>query len=67
MTPKNYMHQVTGDVATEAEWRGDYESMDLESWFGKDIDNITAGDIENWLDCDGKLIEVTQNDLGEWE
>ena len=65
MTIKMYMHKVTGDVTTEAEWRADFESMGLESWFGRDIDDISCHDIENWLYCDGFLIEVEKDDLGE--
>lgn len=60
-----YMHKVSGDVATEQEWRDDYESMDVESWFGKSADEITDADKENWLHA-GDLIEVVKDANGEW-
>lgn len=60
-----YMHKESGDVATEQEWRDDYENMDVESWFGKSVDGITNEDTENWAEG-GHLIEVVKDADGEW-
>lgn len=54
---KYYMQQQSGDVASESDWRDDYNSMDIESWFGKHVDDITEEDEENWL-AGGSLVEI---------
>jgi len=59
-----FMHRESGEVASQFDWHSDYESMDKESWFGKEIDLITDADKENWLDG-GHLIEVVRY-KGEW-
>ena len=59
------MHLQSGDVEAAEEWRADYESMDLESWFGKHISEITPEDKANWEAC-GHLIEVVKNEDGDW-
>ena len=60
-----YMHKESGDVATEQEWRDDYNNMDAESWFGKSIDDITEQDKAAWQKG-GHLIEVEKDTDGEW-
>ena len=60
-----YMHKESGDVATEQEWRDDYESMDVESWFGKSVDEITDADKEEWI-VGGHLIAVELGADGDW-
>ena len=58
---KHYMHGWSGDVATEQEWRNDFESTDIENWFGLPAEECK--DL-HWLD-DVDLHEVQQVD-GEW-
>ena len=52
-----YMQAQSGDVATEREWHDDYNSMDVEGWFGKESDDITEEDKANWQAGDN-LVEV---------
>lgn len=42
-----YIHHTSGDIATLADWRADFESMDIESWFG-----LPAEECEglHWID-----------------
>lgn len=55
-----YIHTISGDIATLADWRADFESMDIESWFGLPAEEC---DPANWIDG-GKLqaIELTSDD-----
>ena len=55
------MHEQSGDVATEMEWRDDYENMDVESWHGCEAKDAP----ENWLE-NSALIEVEKNNDGDW-
>ena len=66
------MHTACGDVATIEQWENDFKNMDIEPWFGLPAeqceglhwinDNVDSGD------CDKKpfLVEVIQNEQGEW-
>ena len=60
---KMYMHEVSGDVASMSDWESEFNSMDVESWFGKE-----ESDCENlhWLNDAPWLIEVEQDEEGEW-
>lgn len=49
-----FAHKDSGDVQPLADWRSDYNSMDVESWHGKSSDEC---DPEEWLE-DGHLIEL---------
>ena len=60
---KMYMHTLSGDVATVEEWKDDFDSMDLETWFGLPIDECEGLD---WLADQKYLIEVVQDKDGEW-
>lgn len=62
---KHYQQQQSGDVATESEWRDDYKNMDIESWFGKSVDEITSNDEANWL-AGGNLVEVVKSEADGW-
>ena len=53
-----YMHTESGDAATVEMWKDDFDSMDVESWFGLPADECT--DL-HWLDDNKALIEV------EWD
>jgi len=57
------MHKESGEVASESDWRADYESMDIESWHGCESKDANPN---NWLE-EGHLIEVEKNESGEWE
>jgi hypothetical protein len=64
------MHYISGDVATVEDWRGDFESMDLETWFGLPIERCEG---LHWLDDNidsstGKpiFVEVVKDKNGEW-
>ena len=59
---KMYMHEISGDVASRDVWKADFENMDIESWFGLPADECEGLD---WIEC-GKLIEVEQDEDGEW-
>jgi|DEB0MinimDraft_6_1074348.scaffolds.fasta_scaffold125736_2 hypothetical protein len=63
-TPENtyYMHTISGDVATEQEWKDDFNSTDLETWFGRPIEECVTLD---WLGDQEYLVEVKQVD-GDW-
>lgn len=74
--PKNYnlnkkylMHIHSGDIATLCEWREEFKSMDLESWFGMEYEECKG---LHWLDAvdssSGEYIlqEVVQDEDGEW-
>jgi hypothetical protein len=67
---KMLMNTQSGDVASERDWRDDFEHMGIESWF-----SIAAGDISDdrhWLDntCRDSgekiLVEVKKDNDGEW-
>lgn len=58
---KMYMHEISGHVASLEDWKSDFESMDVESWFGLPVEECEGLD---WIKG-GKLIEVKQVD-GEW-
>lgn len=60
---ETYMHVHSGDVATREMWRSDFESMDVETWFGLEVDQCK--DL-HWLDDRSSMIEVEQVD-GEWQ
>ncbi len=62
---KYYMHKESGDVATELEWRADYDAMDIETWFGVVRLDISDEMERCWL-LAGGLIEVEKGDNGEW-
>lgn len=47
-----YIHLISGDIATLEDWRSDYESMEVESWHGKPVDDC---DPKDWI-VDGKLV-----------
>lgn len=51
------MHTNSGYVASEHDWREDFENMDWESWGGKTFESA----IEN-----GYLVEVVQDETGDW-
>lgn len=57
-----YMHEVSGDVASLSDWESEFNSMDVESWFGLPAEECEALD---WLE-DVKLIKVVRDDEGEW-
>ena len=59
---KYYMQKQSGDVATEQEWRDDFECMDIESWSGMEAHEA---DPDNWIE-EGGLIEVKKDENGEW-
>lgn len=67
---KFYMHTTSGDVATEQEWRDDFDGMDIESWFGLPADECEGLHwIEDNIDSQtGQkiLIEVEKDTDGEW-
>ena len=56
------MHTISGDVASRDEWKDDFNSMDVESWFGLPADE--CGDL-HWLDDQPCLIEVERVN-NEW-
>lgn len=59
-----YMNPISGDVQTVEMWRGDYESMPYEDWFGKEKDPCQDLD---WLN-DSSLVEVKYNtETKVWE
>jgi len=57
----HYMHTISGDVATEESWKADFDSMDVESWFGLPAEECEGRD---WLSIE-HLVEVEDVD-GEW-
>ena len=59
---KNYMHTQSGDVASEQDWKDDFDNMDLESWFG--VDSEECKDL-HWLYDQKHLVEVEKIE-GEW-
>ena len=59
---KMYMHEISGDVASMGDWKADFENMDIESWFGLPAEECEGLD---WIKG-GKLIEVEQDEDGEW-
>jgi hypothetical protein len=59
---KMYIHEISGDVASLSDWKADFDSMDVESWFGLPADECEGMD---WIEG-GKLIEVVQDEDGEW-
>ena len=59
---KMYMHEVSGDVASLESWKDDFDRMSLESWFGLPAEECAGKD---WI-AGGKLIEVEQDEHGEW-
>lgn len=65
-----YMNPTSGDVQTVEMWRGDYESMPHEEWFGyKDEEELERNKNLNlhWLDDSG-LMEVEYNiETKQWE
>ena len=60
---KYYMQQQSSDIATEEEWRDDFENMDIESWSGMEAEDANP---KNWIE-EGHLIEVLQDENREWE
>ena len=48
-----FMNPTTGSVAPESEWREDFASMTAEEWGGERFE-------------DAGLIEVVQDENGEW-
>lgn len=58
-----YMHTVSGDVATKDEWRADFESMDIETWFGLPVEQCRNLD---WIGDAQFLVEVRQDENGKW-
>ncbi len=48
---KMLMQTISGVVASESDWRADFENMDLESWLGNDFDD------SEWIAA-GYLVEV---------
>ena len=59
----NYMHTVSGDVATAEEWKNDFDNMDVESWFGDEYEECKD---KHWLNDQKYLVEVEKVN-GEWE
>ena len=57
-----YMNPFTGYVATMEEWESDFDSTDVETWFGLPVEECEG---LHWL-ADSCLIEVTKNSEGEW-
>lgn len=53
-----YMHEHSGDVASRAQWKDDYDRMDAESWFGLPLEECED---KHWLDDQPCLMEV------EWD
>lgn len=60
---KMYMHVISGDVASESNWKNDFECMDVESWFGMSIDDCEG---LHWLEDQNFLVEVDKDESGEW-
>lgn len=64
------MHVNTGTVQTREEWRAEMISMPLHEWHGyedeEDFESNFPHDdkVASW---DFHLVEVEQNDKGEWE
>ena len=58
---KYYMQAQSGDVATEEDWKDDFENMDLESWYGCEAKDAN---LDRWIEG-GNLIEVERVE-GEW-
>lgn len=52
---KRYQHTVSGDIATVEDWLGDYQSMDVESWFGKEERDCKG---LHWLEDQKCLVAV---------
>ena len=50
---KMMMNPATGSVATEEEWREDFERLSAEEWGGTTFES--AG-----------LVDVVKNEAGEW-
>lgn len=57
-----YLHETSGDVATSEMWESDFNSMDIESWFGLPADRCEH---LHWLIDSPWLIEAEWI-AGEW-
>ncbi len=57
-----YQHKTNGDVATSEMWENDFNSMDIESWFGLPADRCEHS---HWLIDAPWLVEVEWI-AGEW-
>lgn len=60
---EKYMHVEGWSVATAEEWKADFDSMDLESWFGKEPCDCEG---LHWLHDNDHLVRVVKNSNGEW-
>jgi hypothetical protein len=65
-----YVHIVSGDTQSLADWRADFESMDIESWYGLPAEEckgcwIQAGKLVPRLDdyMSGMDAADIQNDI----
>ena len=52
-TTRYFMNPDTGSVATLEEWKADFESMTAEEWGGQTFE-------------DAGLVEVVQDENGDW-
>lgn len=60
---KMYQHKISGDVASESDWKDDFDGMDVESWFG-----FSAEECEglHWLNDSTFLVEVKRDENYDW-
>ena len=42
-----YMHKYSGETQSFSDWLSDYRAMDAESWFGKDISDISEKEMQD--------------------
>lgn len=59
---ESYVHTVSGCVASRISWKDSFDSMDVESWFGKPAEECEG---LNWLEDQPYLVESEWNGF-EW-
>jgi hypothetical protein len=52
---KRYQHTESGDIANVEDWLNDYQSMDVESWFGKEEKDCKG---LHWLEDQKHLVAL---------
>jgi len=57
-----YVHLVSGDYATDDEWKDDFDSTDRETWFGEPIEECKD---KHWLYDQEMLMEVFTAEYNE--
>lgn len=60
---KMYQHKISGDVASESDWKDDFDGMDVESWFGFSDEECEG---LHWLNDSTFLVEVKRDENYDW-